>query len=109
MVGGTGRTLLRMLTVGPLLGLLTRAHLGVLFVRQGPKQFEPVAKRCASGEIAVRIDRVFPLDDVAEALAWHGEGRALGKVVVAVRPACAGDTEASRPGVKGIPDVTPST
>lgn len=87
MVGGTARTLFRMLTVGPLLGLLTGAHLGVLFVRQGPKQFEPVAQRCASGEIAVRIDRVFPLDEVPEALAWHGEGRALGKVVVAVRDA----------------------
>lgn len=87
MVGGTARTLVRMLTVGPLLGLLTGAHLGVLFVRQGPKQFEPVAKRAAAGEIGVRIDRVFPLDEAPEALAWHGEGKALGKVVVAVAEA----------------------
>ena len=84
MVGGTGRALFRMLTVGPLLGLLTGAHLGVLFVRQGPKQFAPVAQQAANGDIAVRIDRVFSLDEVPEALAWHGEGRALGKVVVAV-------------------------
>jgi NADPH:quinone reductase-like Zn-dependent oxidoreductase len=32
----------------------------------------------------VRIDRVFPLEQVPAALAYHGEGRALGKVVVAV-------------------------
>ncbi len=87
VVGGTARALLRMTTVGPLLGLLTGARLGVLFVRQGPRQFEQVAQRCASGEIEVRIDRVFALDEVPEALAWHGEGRALGKVVVAVREA----------------------
>lgn len=87
MVGGTARTLLRMLTIGPLLGLLTGVHLGVLFVRQGPKQFEPVAERCANGDIAVRLDRVFALEEMPEALAWHGEGRALGKVVVAVRDA----------------------
>ncbi len=86
MVGGTARTLLRMSTIGPLLGLLTGAHLGVLFVRQGPKQFEPVARRCANGEIGVPIDREFTLEEVPEALAWHGEGKAIGKVVVAVRP-----------------------
>lgn len=84
MVGGTARTLVRMLTVGPLLGLLTGAHLGVLFVRQGPKQFEPVAQRAAAGDVGVRIDRVFSLEDVPEALSWHGEGKALGKVVVSV-------------------------
>lgn len=86
IVGGTARTLFRMLTLGPLLGLLTGARLGVLFVREGPAHFAPVAEQCASGALAVRIDREFALEDVPEALAWHGEGRALGKVVVRVRP-----------------------
>ncbi|WP_106814679.1 NAD(P)-dependent alcohol dehydrogenase [Microbacterium timonense] len=85
IVGGTLRTLLRMLTIGPLLGLVTGARLGVLFVRQGPSHFVQVAEQCASGRIAVRIDRTFTLDEVPAALAWHGEGHALGKVVVAVR------------------------
>jgi NADPH:quinone reductase-like Zn-dependent oxidoreductase len=85
IVGGTLRTLLRMLTIGPLLGLVTGARLGVLFVRQGPSHFAQVAEQCASGTIAVRIDRTFTLDEVPAALAWHGEGHALGKVVVAVR------------------------
>jgi NADPH:quinone reductase-like Zn-dependent oxidoreductase len=83
IVGGTTRALLRMVTVGPLLGLLTGARLGVLVVPQGPAHFTEVAARCASGEVTVRIDRVFGLDEVPEALARHGEGRALGKVVVA--------------------------
>lgn len=85
IVGGTARALLRMATVGPVLGALTGARLGVLFVRQGPRQFVPIADRCARGEIRVPIDRVFALDEVPEALAWHGEGHALGKVVVQVR------------------------
>lgn len=84
MVGGTGRALMRMLTAGALLGALTGKRLGVLLVRQGPSAFVPVAERCATGEVQVHIDRVFPLDQVPQALAWHGEGRALGKVVVAV-------------------------
>jgi NADPH:quinone reductase-like Zn-dependent oxidoreductase len=85
IVGGTARTLLRMVTVGPLLGLLTGAHLGVLLVRQGPRGFGPVAELCERGALTVRIDRVFPLEEVPAALAWHGEGRACGKVIVAVR------------------------
>lgn len=85
IVGGTARTLLRMVTVGPLLGLLTGAHLGVLLVRQGPRGFAPIAALCESGEVQVHIDREFPLEEVPAALAWHGEGRARGKVVVAVR------------------------
>jgi NADPH:quinone reductase-like Zn-dependent oxidoreductase len=84
MVGGTVRTILRMLTVGALLGVLTGRRLGVLVVRQGPAAFVPVADQCARGEIEVHIDRVFRLDGVPQALAWHGEGKALGKVVVAV-------------------------
>lgn len=87
IVGGTTRALLRMLTVGPLLGVLTGAHLGVLLVRQGPGAFVPVAEQVAAGSLQVRIDRRFPLEETAAALAWHGEGHARGKVVVAVRDA----------------------
>jgi NADPH:quinone reductase-like Zn-dependent oxidoreductase len=36
------------------------------------------------GEIEIHIDRTFGLDEVPAALAHVGEGRALGKVVVAI-------------------------
>ena len=83
-VGGSVRTLLRVLTIGQLAGRLTRRRLGVLVVKEGPASFEPLAARCAAGEIDVHIDRTFPLDETARALARVGEGRALGKVVVEV-------------------------
>jgi NADPH:quinone reductase-like Zn-dependent oxidoreductase len=76
------RTLLRVLTAGTVAGLLTGRRLGVLAVRQGPDSFAPVAGLCAAGDLAVHIDRTFPLDEVPQALAHVGEGRALGKVVV---------------------------
>jgi NADPH:quinone reductase-like Zn-dependent oxidoreductase len=81
-VGGTTRGLLRVLTVGQLAGRLTGRRLGVLVVRPGPASFAPLAALVVTGEIGVRIDRTYGLDDVAEALACVGEGRALGKVVV---------------------------
>jgi NADPH:quinone reductase-like Zn-dependent oxidoreductase len=85
-VGGSVRALLRVLTLGWLAGRVTGRSMGVLVVKQGPASFVPLADRCLAGEIDVHVDRTFPLDDVAAALAHVGEGRALGKVVVEVNP-----------------------
>jgi NADPH:quinone reductase-like Zn-dependent oxidoreductase len=81
-VGGPVRALLRILTIGWIVGRLTRRRIGVLAVRDGPAHFEPLAELCVAGEVRIHIDRTFPLDEVAVALAHVGEGRALGKVVV---------------------------
>jgi NADPH:quinone reductase-like Zn-dependent oxidoreductase len=83
-VGGTVRTLLRVVTVGAVLGRLTGRRLGVLVVKQGPAHFEPLGGLCVAGDVKVHIDRTFTLDEVPEALAHVGEGRALGKAVVEV-------------------------
>lgn len=83
-VGGNVRTLLRVLTVGSLVGLATGRSLGVLVVNQGPEHFTPLARRCVAGEVDIHIDRVFPLEETAAALTRVGEGRSLGKVVVQI-------------------------
>jgi NADPH:quinone reductase-like Zn-dependent oxidoreductase len=81
-VGGPVRALLRIATIGWLAGRVSGRSIGVLIVRQGPAGFTPLADRCLSGDVAISIDRTFSLDEVGEALARVGEGRALGKVVV---------------------------
>ena len=78
------RALLRVVTIGAIVGRLTGRRLGLLIVKPGPTHFQPLAARCVSGEIDIHIDRTFGLDEVPQALAHVGEGRALGKVVVAV-------------------------
>ena len=83
-VGGSLRALLRVLTIGWLAGRLTHRSLRVLAVKQGPAHFQPLADLCVAGDIAIHIDRTFALDDVPAALAYVGEGHALGKVVVTV-------------------------
>lgn len=83
-VGGSVRSLLRVVTVGALLGRLTGRRLGLLVVRSGPAHFEPLAEKCASGEVDIHVDRTFQLDETPRALAHVGEGRALGKVVVQI-------------------------
>jgi NADPH:quinone reductase-like Zn-dependent oxidoreductase len=83
-VGGTSRSLLLILTGGFVVGRLTGRRLGVLVVKLGPAHFEPLAELCVSGDVQIHIDSTFTLDEVPQALAHHGEGRALGKVVVQV-------------------------
>ncbi len=80
--GGTTRALLRVLTIGWLAGRVTGRSIGVLVVKMGPPHFEPLAARCVAGEVRICVDRTFGLDEVPEALAHVGEGRALGKVVI---------------------------
>jgi NADPH:quinone reductase-like Zn-dependent oxidoreductase len=83
-VGGSVSVLLRVLTIGSVAGWLTHRRMGVLAVKEGPTHFDPVADLCVAGDLVVHIDRTFALDEVPEALAQVGEGRALGKVVVSV-------------------------
>lgn len=83
-VGGDVPTMLRVLSVGVLVARLTGRRLDVLAVRPGPKRFSPVADLCVSGDLRIHIDRTFTLDEVPQALAYVGLGRALGKVVVTV-------------------------
>jgi NADPH:quinone reductase-like Zn-dependent oxidoreductase len=84
-VGGSVRALLRVVTVGSIAGRLTGRRIGVLGVKEGPTHFEPLTELCVAGDVDIHIDRTFALDEVPEALAYVGEGRALGKVVVTTR------------------------
>jgi NADPH:quinone reductase-like Zn-dependent oxidoreductase len=81
-VGGPARTVLNVLISGAVVGRLSGRRIGVLAVKPGPAHFEPLAQRCAAGELTIVVDRTFTLAQVPEALAYVGEGRALGKVVV---------------------------
>jgi NADPH:quinone reductase-like Zn-dependent oxidoreductase len=83
-VGGTTRSLLRIATGGAVLGRLTGRRIGVLVVKLGPAGFEPLAERCVSGDVRIHIDRTFALEEVPQAMAHVGAGRALGKVVVQI-------------------------
>ena len=90
-VGGSVRSLSRVLTVGWAAGRLTGRRLGVLAVRPGPARFQPLTDLCVAGEVTIHVDRTFPLDAVPDALTYVGEGRALGKVVVTVAPSATPD------------------
>jgi NADPH:quinone reductase-like Zn-dependent oxidoreductase len=82
-VGGSVGALLRVLIAGSVIGRATGRSIGILVVKGGPAHFMRLADLCVAGEVTVHIDHTFALDEVPAALAHVGEGRALGKVVVA--------------------------
>jgi NADPH:quinone reductase-like Zn-dependent oxidoreductase len=82
--GGSVPTLLRVVTIGVIVGRLTGRRLGLLMVKQGPTHFQPLAELCVTKDVRIHIDRTFGLDEVSQALAYVGEGHALGKVVVEI-------------------------
>lgn len=83
-VGGSIPALLGVATIGSIAGRLTGRRLGVLVVRPGPAQFEPLTDLCVAGDIDIHIDRTYGLDEVPDALRHVGEGHARGKVVVTI-------------------------
>ena len=87
IVGGTMRALLRVVTVGALIGAADRSASVGAGGQAGPEQFGQLAECCADGSVRIHIDRVFGLEEVPEALSYVGTGQALGKVVVLIDPA----------------------
>ena len=83
-VGGSMKSLLQVLLIGPLLGRRSGKKIRVLAVRLGAKNVAPLVELCQAGTIKLHIDRTFPLDEVPQALRYHGEGHAKGKIVIVV-------------------------
>jgi D-arabinose 1-dehydrogenase-like Zn-dependent alcohol dehydrogenase len=81
-VGGSVRALARVLTVGTAAGVVTGRRIGVLAVKQGPRHFTPLTDLCVAGDVCIHIECAVGLEQVPDALAYVGAGRALGKVVV---------------------------
>jgi NADPH:quinone reductase-like Zn-dependent oxidoreductase len=83
-VGGSVRTLLQVLTIGPLIGRSEGKRIRLLAVRTGVRHLTPMVDLLREGKIKTVIDRRYRLEEVPEALRYLGEGHAKGKVLVNV-------------------------
>jgi len=83
-VGGSVATLLQVLLLGPVIGRAGRKTVRLLAVRLGAGHLAPLVELCQAGKVTAVIDRRYPLSQVPEALRYHGEGHAKGKVIVVV-------------------------
>ena len=61
-----------------------RARYEYLFVRADGEQLTEITRLVESGAIKPVVDKIFPLEQVRDALAYSETGRATGKIVIAV-------------------------
>jgi alcohol dehydrogenase len=61
-----------------------RARYEYFFVEANGEQLREIARLVESGAIKTVVDKVFPLEEVRDALAYSESGRATGKVVIKV-------------------------
>jgi len=82
MVGGS-LSILKLLLLGPLISITESKKMGVLLHK--PNQgLDFIKELFEAGKIVPIIDRYYPLDKVAEALQYFGEGQVKGKIVITV-------------------------
>lgn len=83
-VGGSMWRLVQAITVGPISSLVSSKKMGLLVARFSAERLQAVLDLVAAGTIQPVIQRVYMLEEVPQALRHHGDGMALGKVVVSV-------------------------
>jgi NADPH:quinone reductase-like Zn-dependent oxidoreductase len=91
-VGGPMKLLFGVLLLGSLVSLFTGKKMGVLAVK-GNQDLDVLEDHFRSGAVVPVIDQRYPLSETPEALRRLGNGRAKGKLVIAVE----GTTDPERP------------
>ena len=83
-LGGTTRTLVEALLLGPLLTLATRRQMGMMLWWKPFDQPDAatLARLVIEGRLTPVVDRTYPLEQVVDALQFVDEHRAEGKVLV---------------------------
>lgn len=83
-VGGSAAVIFQILLLGPLIRRRQGKNLRILAVSQSRKGLIAITELCEAGTVVPVIDRAYSLREVPEALRYVAEGRAKGKVVIAV-------------------------
>lgn len=83
MVGGKTSTILTVALAGAMTSKPEGQQMGLLLHRPDVGQLAELGALVAAGTIVPAVERVYPLEQAAEAFQRIGDGRALGKLVVA--------------------------
>ncbi len=81
MVGGRMASIFQVLILGSLMSLFSSRKSGILAM-QPNRDLDQLAAMVLNGELEVFIDRRFPLEETADALQYHADGKTLGKLIV---------------------------
>lgn len=82
VVGGAGGTILKVVTLGTLLSLVTGKRLGLVLHKPRAAELERLAALCSAGQLRPAIDGVYPLERIEDAFARFASGQFVGKIVM---------------------------
>jgi NADPH:quinone reductase-like Zn-dependent oxidoreductase len=86
LVGGGLARMLQAMSLKPLLSLIGNKKMRFFIAKVNATDLLVLKDLLEAGRIVPVIDRQYPLDEVAEAIRYRGEGHAQGKVVISIRP-----------------------
>lgn len=85
MAGGGMMQIVQAMLLGPLLSMFGRPS-ALFMARMTPEDLETLAGWLGTGALAPVIDRRYPLEATADAMAYAAAGHAKGKIVIDVAP-----------------------
>lgn len=83
MIGGPTPLIFQSVFIAPFITMFNKKKMGIL-AQETNKDLAFLAEQVELGKLRPQIDKVFPLSKTADALQYLGEGKAQGKVVVAI-------------------------
>ncbi len=81
MVGGSSSLVYKLLFLGPWISMIESKKMGLLLHRAN-KGLSFMKELFEAGKVVPVIDRCYPLNEVAEAFRYYGDGQVKGKVVI---------------------------
>ena len=81
IVGGSTARILQIVCLGLLISVITSKKVTILLHKQN-KGLDNIIELIEAGKVKPVIDKIYPLNEVPEALRYFGEGLARGKVVI---------------------------
>jgi NADPH:quinone reductase-like Zn-dependent oxidoreductase len=85
MIGGSmGGLLLQMLFLSPLLSIKDNKKVGLMGYRPGREDLDLLTRLFEEKKVIPVIDKVYPLEETADAFRYFGSGQVRGKIVIRV-------------------------
>ena len=81
MVGGASARIFQILFLSPIISMLSNKKMGILMYRAN-KDIDSLTTLFETARITPIIDKIFPLNQTADAIRYFGEGYKKGKVVI---------------------------
>jgi NADPH:quinone reductase-like Zn-dependent oxidoreductase len=85
MIGGSmGGLLVKLMLLGPVISKFSGKKLGIMGYRPNRNDLDLLTRLFEEGKVIPVIDKIYPLQEVPEAMQYLGDGMVQGKVVISV-------------------------